>query len=73
MMEMINEGRYDKMYMGIVWLECIRESLKVKLETVFRPVVGDIVLINGKNYTISGIKWDLDENPEQCKITAYIE
>lgn len=64
---------YIKMYIGIVWLECRRESLKVKLETDFRPVVGDIVLINGKNYTVSGIKWDLDENPKQCKIIAYIE
>lgn len=60
------------MYVNIVWFECIRENFIVKLETNFRPVVGDIVLINGKNYTVSGIKWDLDEDPEQCKIIAYI-
>lgn len=60
------------MYTNIVWFECIRENFQVKLETNFRPVVGDIVLINGKNYTVSVIKWDLDEDPEQCKIIAYI-
>lgn len=61
------------MYTNIVWFECIRENYKVKLETNFRPIVGDVVLINGKYYTVSRIKWDLYERSEQCKITAYIE
>lgn len=61
------------MYTNIVWFECIRENYKVKLETNFLPIVGDVVLINRKYYTVSRIKWDLDEDPEQCKITAYIE
>lgn len=61
------------MYTNIVWLECIRENFIVKLETCFRPVVGDAILINGKNYKVCEIKWDLlDTDPEQCKIIAYI-
>lgn len=45
----------------------------MRLETDFRPIVGDTVLVNGGNYKVCDIKWDLESDPEQCKIIVYIE
>lgn len=61
------------MYGNIIWFECKSENIIVSLETDLRPVVGDNVLLNGKNYKVYEVKWIMDQKPGQCGIIAYIE
>ena len=66
-------GNIYNIYRNIIWFECKKENLIISLESDFRPVVGDSVLLNGKNYKVYEVKWVLEQKPEQCGVIVYIE
>lgn len=70
---MIYVWKYYNIYRNIIWFECKKENLIISVESDFRPIVGDSVLLKGKNYNVYEVKWVLEQKPAQCCVIVYIE